>query len=451
MIITFLHDEPEIYPVPAGGKERCIMNLARELSKRKVISKINIITRTARIAGKKIKLSPKVTLYKFDNYDLPRKIVEFAYNSDILSVHLCSFQMPNIIVPNCKIINHIHDIIYATVDRGSHLDKTLGASYSALYSPSEFVTTFIKNLFWWSGTTNKIITIPRGVDLDYIKESINNSNKYLKGLDDDTLRILDSNKYKIFFPNRLNSFKGEYFIEGITKVLNKKSFKYTIFMPENKTNNKIKNVKYIPWLTGKKLYAFYSKMNAVINLSLNPESFSQVVIDSVASKVAVLCFPFGNLKNLSLELPSVVITKPSASEISKHIIKMLSDPKYGELKDKSYDILSKKYSIKDVVNSYIKTFDKLTKPESYNNVKDVRKYHNKYCINPYVALFSGEAYIANGNALSKIKININEQQILLLLKTVKDVRQLSKKLNLNVKLVEKNVDKLLKERLIIEV
>lgn len=401
MNITFVHDEPELYPVPAGGKERCVLSLANGFSERDEIDNIDIITRTADVTEGAHKITPKITLHKCSSYALPHRIIKLASKSDVCSSHVCSFQMPNINVGNCKNVYHLHDIIYATVDRGSHLDKSLSASYSAFYSPSEFVTDFVRKLFWWTDLGNKVITIPRGLDLNRVSQAIEKDPK----VPEHVLSALESERPKVFFPSRLNSFKGETVLDVLAEKLDA-----NIFIPSKNTDKLPNGAIALPWLSGENLYAFYAKMDLVIHPSLNPESFSQVIIDSIAAGTPVVCFPFGNMAPLASELPAVSAVEPTAEAMAIKANETLSDPNMGRLLKDSFSLLEEKYSIRQVIDEYMKSFDLLKQPERIPKAHLDDEKH--YLLNPYAFVSGSKAYIVKGNDVRVVSISEDEQYTL---------------------------------------
>ena len=453
MIITFLHDEPEIYPTPAGGKERCIMNLAYELAKKQQITRINIITRSASLSKESINLGRKIKLFKYNGYELPRKILEFCERSDILSVHLCSFQLPYLLSHKCKFIYHLHDIIYATTDRGSHLDKSLAIPYSAIYSPSKFATDFYKNLFWWTNQKKSIVTIPRGINIKEINDAIKNPEEYIKTLPLDIRKALRSTDFKLFFPHRLNSFKGEHFLEKIIKLLIQNSIKFKIFIPDKHEDRslvlKSTNVIILPWSTGKQLYSIYSKMDLTLNLSLNPETFSQTVIDSIAANTPVVCFPFGNLKTLANELPAVFTVEPKITSIVREILLILKN-KESVLKKVviSKNRLIKKYSIETIARLYLSSFKKLNSPV-VTHVPSVSKTPKKYLQSPYICQFGDICYLSKGESINRITLTRNQLYIVKLAYKSITLKQIKKKAVL--KSTKKDVKYLIDQGILIEV
>ncbi len=47
MKVGFVHDREQLFPLPAGGKERFVFNLAQELSTRQEITDVTVLTLTA--------------------------------------------------------------------------------------------------------------------------------------------------------------------------------------------------------------------------------------------------------------------------------------------------------------------------------------------------------------------------------------------------------------------
>src|SRR3972149_3170283 len=211
MKISFLDDEPEIFPVQYGGKARTIITLAKQFTKIKDIKNVTILSRTINTKLKKFRWGG-INFQKLEGYDIIKKIVEESNNTDVLNVHVSSFTFPYIKNKKAIIVNHLHDVIFATSDTGSHLDKAVGGQWDAIITPSVFATRVLKNIISsWSDSDRKIFTIPRAIDtktfygvsskVAYSK--IKNSN--------DNIEIKPNTYPIIFFPHRMNANKGEIF------------------------------------------------------------------------------------------------------------------------------------------------------------------------------------------------------------------------------------------------
>ena len=137
MKISFIDDEPEIFPNQYGGKARTIINLAKHFVALGEVEKVTILSRT--INDKRSEFQWEgIHFKKLEGYSMVKQITEEADSTDVLNVHTCSFTMPYLENRKSVIVNHLHDVIFATSDAGSHLDKAIGGRWDAVIAPSNF-------------------------------------------------------------------------------------------------------------------------------------------------------------------------------------------------------------------------------------------------------------------------------------------------------------------------
>jgi len=322
MKISFLDDEPEIFPMQYGGKARTIIDLAKQFTKTKDIKNVTVLSRTINIERKKF-IWNGINFQKLEGYDIIKKIIEASNNTDVLNVHASSFTFPYIKNKKAIIVNHLHDVIFATSDTGSHLDKAIGGQWDAIITPSIFATRVLKNVTSsWNDSDRKIFTIPRAVDAKTFY-SISPKIAYSKIKNfNSKIEIKPNTHPVIFFPHRVNANKGEIFLPKLCKLISNKypnSLILATFDGDHHFN--IPNLINLGWIPTEYMKYFYSISDLTISMSLLPESFSQVCLESVSCDTPVLCFKFGNLSDLSEKFPAIISCEPNAKKIFSGIEK----------------------------------------------------------------------------------------------------------------------------------
>lgn len=136
MKICFFDDEPEIYPLQYGGKARTIINLATEFIKQPMIEEVTILSRSIYSKEKEF-IKDGVKYISLDDNNTMSMIKKYIDAYDIMNIHCCSFTFPNI-NGKAKKFYFLHDVLIATADKGSHLDKALGGNFDLVIAPSEF-------------------------------------------------------------------------------------------------------------------------------------------------------------------------------------------------------------------------------------------------------------------------------------------------------------------------
>ena len=96
MKISFLDDEPEIFPLQYGGKARTITNLAKEFIKLPEVEEVKILSKSI-FSNKKEFIEDDVKYVVLNDEDIIEKITEEINRVDILNIHCCSFTFPNIV------------------------------------------------------------------------------------------------------------------------------------------------------------------------------------------------------------------------------------------------------------------------------------------------------------------------------------------------------------------
>jgi glycosyltransferase involved in cell wall biosynthesis len=444
MKISFLDDEPEIFPMQYGGKARTIINIAKTFSVLPNVDKVSILSRSIRSKEKEF-IWNSINFKKIVGYGMVRDILNEINECDILNVHTCSFTMPYLSGKGAKLVNHLHDVILATSDFGSHLDKAMGNKWSAIISPSEFATTTLSNISWWSNLRDSIYTIPRGVDLKMFFP-INNkqTNKRFPEF---------KNFFPILlFPNRYDSNKGELFLPELAKML-KKKYPNVLILTTNNINDKIYNkgvIRNIGWISSKDMRYYYSLADILLNLSLAPESFSQVAVESIACGTPVVCFKFGNLKNLSEKIPSIKSCEPNKDDLYNIVNMILEGGVNGNSEmSQSRDIINKNYNLSIVCQSYIANYKKIIEAKERPFVLATKAEMNKerFAVSPLIAAYNYNVYLNSDGCLSKFTLTELEKKVLAycsIVKTKNEIITEFKKYNNDIrnvlnKLANKNI------------
>lgn len=199
MKISFFDDEPEIYPLQYGGKARTIINLANEFIKHPDVEEVKILSRSI-FSEKKEFVKNGVKYISLDDTNTMELIAKECQNIDIMNIHCCSFTFP-FIKCKAKKLYFLHDVLIATADKGSHLDKSLGGDFDYVVAPSEFAKSKYdekKKLF---NRDVECLVIPRHIDQSLF-DKVSSSD----ALNDEVPLLLKDviKKYDeiIFFPNR---------------------------------------------------------------------------------------------------------------------------------------------------------------------------------------------------------------------------------------------------------
>jgi len=421
MRILFFHDRGEIYPKQAGGKERCIINLARKFSEKG--NQIKILTLSANIRKETIYKGIKIKLIK--DYSIMREIIKSLEQNDIFSYHSSNFLMPSVSNSRAFRIYHVHDIFMGLKNKGRHLDKVISFNWDKIYSPSEFVTETIKNVYWWCDVGSKIETIPRGIDLKifFPRSKELSFSRLSKKIGINEINKIKSGKPIILFPNRMDSKKGENLLFGLIKKLKERfpKLRVILFHSQDKQKSEILEkliVKYpesivlLDWQDEKNLSYLYSLVDITLIPTFNPEAFCQTALESVACGTPVICTKFGNLRNLSKEIPLIKLSDPEANNFL-NLIKNLTLKKISKNKIReSLEIIRKRYNLEEVVSLYLSSFSKLKKEKE-------NKYFNfneeRYIFSPFAYLSGDVVYVAELDDFKKYTLSKTEKKVITLL------------------------------------
>lgn len=413
MKISFVDDEPEVFPIQYGGKARTIMNLAKGFAKNDYVEEVAILSRTINDRRKEFYWEG-IKFKKLEGYNILSQIVKEANSADILNIHTCSFTPPRL--ENCKaaLVYHLHDVMFTTADKGSSLDKAISGSWDTVVSPSIFASNTYSNFALPNVTSSKIFTIPRAIDKEMFypvnsKDAFSNLIRF---------GLLFNSKIRsypiILFPSRIDARKGEQYLEQIHCKLSDQHPNLLILttLDPNKVLDH-PSVINLGWLPADKMKYLYAIADLTIALSKMPESFSQICIESIACGTPVLSFKFGNLSDFSRKLPAIKICKPAINEIILKISDILQHPA-NIAKDiiKSQKIIDKEYDSDKVIKTYMALYRDLVSNKLRQDVVVLNKKEKRVFVSPLLAIYDNEAYLSDEQKIKRIVLNADERKVL---------------------------------------
>ncbi len=362
MKISFFDDEPEVFPLQYGGKARTIVNLATEFVKIPEVEKVTILSRSI-FSDKKEFIKDGVNYISLDDSNTILKISEEMNNSDILNIHCCSFTFPNI-VGIAKKVYFLHDVLIATAERGSHLDKALGGNFNAVVAPSEFAKSiYDKNKRIINGKTECFV-IPRNINSSLFyniskAEIVNDINApiFVKN-------IIKKYKFILFFPSRPIEEKGGQYLVELSKKLDQKLDNYCIIGPFEETSSLPKACIDTGWIESNKLKYFYSISDVTLNFSSLPESFSQVCIESVYCKTPIVSFKSGNIPYFNNLTDAVILVDKTIDSIIKGIDYALSIKNNKKKMTEAKNIIESNFTTDVIIQKYLNLYKKIIEVSS---------------------------------------------------------------------------------------
>ncbi len=407
MKVSFIDDEPEIYPLQYGGKARTILALARSALDFDVIDEVTVLSRSINDPRDEFTDYDGVKFEKLDDQNMVGRLTEEAEEVDVLSVHTCSFTFPRIPLERRRaaLVYHLHDVMLTTADKGSHLDKALAGDWDAVISPSSFATRTFRNFAALTGSPAEVHTINRGVDFELFYNVP--KAKALKKLAEWGVQLDEKDGPILFFPGRADVGKGDDRIGQICESLSEDYSNLTVITTfDVDSRQQHPRVKHIGWQESANLKYLYSVADITLSLSRLPESFSQVCIESVACGTPVLAFPFGNLPGLAEALPAVVTCEPSTDAIIRGIRRLLTDPKMGDVLRESRTILETDYNMKTISEVYMRLYLDIAQ-----NHKDKLVVPETFFISPFATLQNGKVYLSGNNELPPKIYDLSENEL----------------------------------------
>lgn len=356
MKISFFDDEPEIYPLQYGGKARTITNLAKKFVKLPYIEQVTILSKSI-FSDKDKFVKDGIKYILLNDNNIIENLVSEMNNTDILNIHCCSFTFPNI-RGKAKKFYFLHDVLIATADRGSHLDKSLGSEYDAIIAPSEFARSIYEKYRKIIDGKVKSYVIPRNIDEEIFyninRESIKSDALAPKLIKEISLKY----KYILFFPSRPIDEKGGKYLKNLANELNNRRINFCIIGPFGNNEDLPENFIDTSWIRTEELKYYYSISDVTLNFSILPESFSQICIESVACGTPVVSFASGNISYLSKLTNSIILVKNNIPDILNGLFLALKLKENEEQMKNAKKIISEKFNSEKIVKEYIKLYKK---------------------------------------------------------------------------------------------
>lgn len=354
MKISFFDDEPEIFPLQYGGKARTITNLSKEFAKLPEVDEVTILSKSI-FSDKKEFIENNVRYVVLNDENIIEKIAEEMNRVDILNIHCCSFTFPNII-GKAKKMYFLHDVLIATAEKGSHLDKSLGENFDVVVAPSEFAKSIYDKYKKMINGNVDCCVIPRHINTDLFYEiSIDEQKKSFERLPI-LKKIKEEYEHILFFPSRpIEEKGGKYLIELAQKLDNKE---FCIIGPFSNEKNLPENFIDTGWIGSEDLKYYYSVSDVTLNLSELPESFSQVCLESAYCGTPVVAFESGNIPYLINEIENICIVNKNIEDIKQGIDKVLEMKNNKKVKTKVKNEIKKRYSVEKIVNNYMQLYKK---------------------------------------------------------------------------------------------
>lgn len=354
MKISFFDDEPEIFPLQYGGKARTITNLAKEFSKLPEVDEVTILSKSI-FGDKEEFIKDNIRYIVLNDENIIEKIAEEMNRVDILNIHCCSFTFPNI-TGKAKKIYFLHDVLIATAEKGSHLDKSLGGNFDVVVAPSEFAKSIYDKYKKIINGNIDCCVIPRHINTNlFYAISIKEQKKSFEKLPI-LKKVKERYEHVLFFPSRpIEEKGGKYVIELAQKLDNKKFGIIGPFSNEKKLPNNFIDT---GWIESEDLKYYYSVADVTLNFSELPESFSQVCLESAYCGTPVVAFESGNIPYLSNEIENICIVNKDIADIKQGIDKCIKMKKDAKLKAKVKNEIEKNYSVNKIINNYMKLYKK---------------------------------------------------------------------------------------------
>ncbi len=356
MKISFFDDEPEIYPLQYGGKARTITNLAKEFIKLPEVESVTILSRTIKSDKKEFTVNG-IKYVVLDDNNIIENIALEMKKTDVLNIHCCSFTFPAV-KGHAKKFYFLHDVLIATVEKGSHLDKALGGDFDGIIAPSEFAKSIYDQNKKILNRKVECHVIPRHINTEMFyrisKEDINKD----RNVPEIIREIRGKYDYILFFPSRPIEEKGGRYLIELSKKLEKTLKKYCIIGPFSDKNKLHENFIDTGWIKSEELKYYYSISDAVLNFSELPESFSQVCLESAYCGTPVVAFESGNIPYLSKKINNIILVEKNTKSINEGIKKALVLKKDEDNSELVRKYIENEFGVKKVIGEYMNLYKK---------------------------------------------------------------------------------------------
>jgi len=357
----------------SGGVERGTVDVANFLAEKKIQN--FIITS----GGKMLKeLDDNFThVHKlpvasknFFSYPLiARKINQFIKANNINIVHVRSrgpAWMINFMVKNnIKTIATFHNVYGGN----SYLKKLYNKGLSNmnhLVAISDYVKeTIVKK---YNLASNNISVINRGIDTEYFNQPLDTETR------DNIIKThqIDTAKKIILFPARMTSWKGQLeFIDVIKKLDTQnvlilfagdtKNESYTKLVRNKIILNNLTGVcKILGSINQDEMRSLYEIADLSVSFPLRAEGFGRTVSESLYSKIPVLAFDYGGVKNQLANLSDMFKVKPQDYQcLPTKIEKLLNLPndQKNEALQHAQSVIESNFSKINMINQYLKLYE----------------------------------------------------------------------------------------------
>lgn len=356
MKICFFDDEPEIYPIQYGGKARTITNLAREFIKQPEVEKVTIISRSIK-SDKNEFIEDGIKYKVLNDENMIKTIAEEMRDSDIMNIHCCSYTFP-MIKSKAKKFYFLHDVLLATAEKGSHLDKSLGGDFDAVIAPSEFAKSVYDENRKKLGGNIECYVIPRHINNKLFYQIDIEEIKKDKNVPALVKQIINKYEYIFFFPSRPIEEKGGGYLLDLCKELDKSISNYCIIGPFSNNTKLPSTCIDTGWINSKDLKYYYSVSNATLNFSSLPESFSQICIESTYCGTPVVSFKSGNIPYLKEKINSIILVDKNNQSILEGIKEAIHIEKDVNNTKLVKETIQTEFGVNKVINKYLSLYKK---------------------------------------------------------------------------------------------
>ena len=285
---------------------------------------------------------------------------------------------------NKPLIYHSHTDYNLNLTLNDHANKNCEYSYICeellcnlscrIISVSKYLTTLLINNF---SCKNKIITLPKGVDLKlYNNFSIDKSKVY-------------HDDFRIVFVGRISQDKGvEVLLQTISIVKSKIDKKINLYLIGTAINSEYlnyiqnlcktldiaNNVCFLGYKNAKEVSFLFFNSDVAVVPSFG-ETFGKVVIESMAAKTPVICSDIGGLSELVKHgFNGLKFPVGNVKQLSKCILDLYYNKElYSKIVDNAYEYVSKNFNISVVLDDLEKIYKK-------SILLEEKKYEYTLCI-----------------------------------------------------------------------